>query len=295
MLCWPHAEPLQLSDNAFDARTLGPAIEVFKSLRLHGTEPNDVVLSPDAYAQFSDWHADNRRAQLASRGVERQWAAKAPIHLARLVLVLHQLAGPTAPRVLAAGTMADAIELLEYFRGHLSQVLPAFGASARTGTQSRIFRILRSAKAKAPSGWISRSEIGDALRTVSPGELTAVLEKLLLDGVVERDVRKTATKPSEWWRLVSETRDERGTEDSDYSDFPSREAAQRHEASPGTGENPNNPNSQNGSADEFAHDSSIRETVTADDPPNASPLHILENEHLAPAPKGDEPLQETFL
>ena len=220
---------------------------------------------------------------------------KGPIHLARLALVLHLLAGPDPRQVLSAETMADAIELLEYFRGHLSRVLPAFGASARTGTQSRIFRILRSAKAKTAPGWISRSEIGNALRTVTPGELTAVLEKLLTDGVVERDVRKTATKPSEWWRLVSETRDERETEDSDYSVFPPDEAAQSHETLRRTRENPNNPNPQSRSAEEFAHGSSIHETVTAGATPNAPPLHILENEHPTPAPKDDEPLQETFL
>src|SRR5215216_865106 len=138
------------------------------------------MLSPEAYAQFKAWHDDNRRAQMVSRGLERQWAAKAPIHLARLALVLHLLAWPNVDkRDLSAKTMQDAITLLEYFRGHLDRVLPALGVTAGSGVKTRIIRILRTSKTKTVEGWVTRSAILKELRNVTPDDLTAALDDLL--------------------------------------------------------------------------------------------------------------------
>jgi hypothetical protein len=223
--------------------------------------------------------------------VERQWAAKAPIHLARLALVLHQLAGPKAHRELAAETMAAAIDLLEYFRAHLSRVLPAFGARTRAGTQTRILRILRSTQTAA-DGWVGRSEIGTALRTIRPREMTATLERLLAEGVVERDVRKSATKPSEWWRLVPDSASTIGGEDSDYSDYSSGDGSQGTWHPLVTGENPNNPNLPNGFEKDLAHDASRVPSVIANEAPSSSHLAVVENETKS---TDEEPLQETFL
>jgi hypothetical protein len=153
LLSWPDAEPLELSEAAFDARTVPPVVKIFRTLRLRRPEPHDTFLSPEAYAAFKTWHGDNRRVQLESSGLERQWAAKAPVHLARLALVLHLLAwSHLERRPLSASTMEDALTLLEYFREHLARVLPAFGASGMAGTKIRIIRILRTSKHKSEDG-----------------------------------------------------------------------------------------------------------------------------------------------
>jgi hypothetical protein len=218
LLSWPDAEPLELSETAFDARTLAPAVAIFRGLRRYGSEPHDTLLSPAAYARFRDWHGDNRRAQIATRSLERQWAAKAPIHLARLALVLHLMADPVTARPLSAETMADAIELLEYFRGHLARALPAFGAAVTVNRQMRILRILRTHETDSSDRWVGRSTIYNGLRNVKPDDLTAALEALEASGQIERHREPTPTKPAEQWRTVHHETKKRTGEDSDYSD-----------------------------------------------------------------------------
>jgi hypothetical protein len=235
LLCWPDAEPLELSDAPFDERTLPPLVETFRRLRLRVAQPHDTRLSPAAYARFREWHAENRRIQLQSTGLERQWAAKAPFHLARLALVLHLLAWADREHEdVSEATLADAIRLLEYFRDHLARVLPAFGANARGSVKNRIIRILSSEKWKTDGGWVSRSDVGNGLRNVAPDAMTAALEELEAAGTVERETRPTATKTSEWWRLTSADSARSGREDSDYSGNLAVEE-----------ENPNNPNNPN--------------------------------------------------
>jgi hypothetical protein len=247
MLSWPDAEPLALSDLAFDAETVPPVVEVFKSLRLVRSDPHDTLLSPAAYSKFKTWHGDNRHVQMASRGLERQWAAKAPVHLARLALVLHLFAHPEAQtRPLSAKTMEAAIELLEYFRAHLDRVLPAFGVSVTAGIKTRITRILRTSPQRDAEEWVTRTDISAGLRNVSPEEVTKALEEMLADGIVERKSRPTRTKPVELWRLTPEDRKNTVSQDSDYSGYFPSEA-----------ENPTNPNYRNGSAERHGPDRTI--------------------------------------
>jgi hypothetical protein len=244
MLSWPEAEPLALSEVPFDAATLPPVVAIFRTLRLPHKEPHDTHLAGAAYNTFKAWHADNRGVQIESRGLERQWAAKAPIHLARLALVLHLFSCPEPDELLPVDTMEAAIELLEYFRGHLGRVLPAFGASATSGKKTRITRILRTAKQKDAHGWVRRTDIGEGLRNVSPEDLTAALEGLLASGVVEREVRPTTTKPVELWRLISDDSRNTASEDSGYSGFSPPEGEVAPSDSPARGDNRNNPNNR---------------------------------------------------
>jgi hypothetical protein len=229
-LTWPDAAPLALSETPFDPKTLTPAVEIFRALRLYRPEAHDTMLSPKAFADFKAWHSDNRRAQLASRGLERQWAAKAPIHLARHALTLHLFAWPIEQRELSSETMEAAIELVEYFRAHLTRVLPAFGLAVTASVQSRIFRILRRAEAEYGDGWANRSAILDGLRNVTSADLTEVLERLLAAGIVERRIVPGVTKSTEQWRLTpmhtafgaSEYSDNPGAEErnTEYSEYP---------------------------------------------------------------------------
>jgi hypothetical protein len=265
LLAWPDAEPLDLSDVPFDEQTLAPATEIFTKLRHEGTAPHDIWLSPQAYARFKAWHGDNRRAQLASHGLERQWAAKAPIHLARLALVLHLLADPEKDRDLSSETMAGAIEVLEYFRGHLARVLPTLGTSVTAGTQTRILRILRTSNVRTPEGWVTRSDIGGGLRNVSPAEVTEVLEVLQDAGIVEKGVQRTATKPIVRWRMIPETQRSPGGDDSDYSDYSLEEKLPRDDEPTDEAENPNNPNSRTVLQGEIERIASNLGTLTAEE------------------------------
>jgi hypothetical protein len=230
MLAYPDAEPLDLSDVPFDATTQPPVEGIFAGLRLYRLEPHDACLSAAAYARFAEWHGDNRHAQIDSRGLERQWAAKAPVHLARLVLVLHLFTEPPATAPVSLESMEAAIELLEYFRDHLARVLPAFGAMTTARLHTRITRIIRTAEPKAEGDWVARTAILDGLRNVTPETLTATLSALEASGRLESRRVATGTKPREEWRI---TRKHAGG----YSGFSGN--------SPGGGENPNNPNTRN--------------------------------------------------
>lgn len=235
LLCWPDAEPLDLSDVPFDETTQPPIVEIFRRLRLYNKEPYDTVLSDAAFARFREWHGDNRHAQLGARGFERQWAAKAPTHLARLALVLHLFASPPATARVSVETMDAAIELVEYFRDHLTRVLPAFGAAATSRLHARITRIIRTAEPKAEGGWVARTTVLDKLRNVAPEALTAALTALEGSGRVESRRVATPTKPREEWRITSRHSDNHAGGNSGYSGY-----------SASRGENPNNPNTRNG-------------------------------------------------
>jgi hypothetical protein len=266
LLCWPDAEPLALSDVAFDASTVGPVVEIFRGLRLNRATPHDTMLSTDAYALFKTWHAENRHAQMVSRGLERQWAAKAPIHLARLALVLHLLAWPNVDkRDLSADTMHDAITLLEYFRGHLDRVLPAFGVTAGSGIKTRIIRILRTSKTRTVEGWVTRSAVLKELRNVTREDFTAALDCLLAVEIVEKDVQPTATKPVERWRLTPVPSENTVGNYSRYSDYSQQETT-ADDTDPEHGrENTNNANNTNGVEKEIERVASILRTFTAED------------------------------
>ena len=212
LLCWPNAEPLALSGEPFDHATLGPAVSVFRTLRLHREEPHDTRLSPAAFDAFKEWHADNRRVQLASSGLERQWAAKAPVHLARMALTLHLLATPPADAGLSAETMGDAIEVTEYFRSHLDRVLPAFGASASAlgaGLSGRVLRAL--SRVTEGDGWASRSLLLRTLGNVPAAELSAGLADLLAVGKVQTRTLPTAPRPTEEWRSAESSNTDDGS------------------------------------------------------------------------------------
>jgi hypothetical protein len=253
LLSWPNAEPLTLSDSPFDARTLAPVVEIFRALRLDRPDPHDTTFCPAAFTAFKAWHGDNRRVQMESRGLERQWAAKAPIHVARLALVLHLFSHPREDRPLSAETLEAAVELLEYFRAHLDRVLPVFGTSATAGVKTRITRILRS-KHRDAEGWVRRTDIGEALRNVTPDHMTAALAAMLVAGVVERENRPTKTKPVELWRLAPDTSPVAPVEDSGYSGY-----------SASGGENPNNPNSRSGAQTEVVRVANLLRTFTPDE------------------------------
>ena len=144
-----------------------------------------------------------------ARGLAAGWGAKAPVHLARIALVLHLLTHPRAhDRSLSVGTMRDAITILEYFRAHLGRVLPAFGAvapshGARLAT--RIHRIL----ARAFPEWVGRNDLAIKLGGHEGSALIdAALDDLAERGQAERGMVATAGRPRVEWRWVRDPDDD---------------------------------------------------------------------------------------
>jgi DNA-binding transcriptional ArsR family regulator len=132
------------------------------------------------------------------------------------------------------------------------------------GTKIRIIRILRTSKHKSEDGWVSRSAISNHLRNVSPDALTAALEALRGNGLIQKVVRPTTTKPAEWWRLKSEGPENPAGEDSVYSDYSRREAGSG-ETERGGRENPNNANSRNATHPEAVRITKLLQTFTAEE------------------------------
>lgn len=92
--------------------------------------PVTLPLSEDARSVFRDWCAENAAIAEQSTGLAAGRAAKYLNQCARLALILHLLAEPddlTGP--FEAGTMRDAIALIEYFRASLVQILLKFKAT----------------------------------------------------------------------------------------------------------------------------------------------------------------------
>jgi hypothetical protein len=257
-LAWPDADIPEWSEARLSPDALAAAQAVFAGLRLYRAMPHVVTLSVDAYHEWKRWHAENRQVQRAATGLARQWAAKAPFHLARLTLTLHALATVTHDRSeVSAATLRDAIALIEYFRAHLVRILPAFGAFAHpnlsAALETRVARILASPDA----GWIARADLHRSLGgSVKTDDLSRALQRLERRGLVEARTMPTGARPREEWRAV------RGDQPHDNAEHARFRRYEDMKNSPG-----------------------------AD--PNSSYLHIFDDTHQAQPPAA--PLQETWL
>jgi hypothetical protein len=125
-----------------------------------------------------------------------------------MALILHALEHPDAPATVAVSdeTMANAIEITEYFRQAANHVVQAFGAEKGTATgglPDRIARLLHTA-----DGWVSRSSIRDYFgRNISSDDIGTALAELEDEGVVE--MRRRAPeggkgRPTEDWRAITD-------------------------------------------------------------------------------------------
>ena len=218
LLAWPDAEPQPWSDAAVGEDVVGDLLAVVRALRLPGEQTVVTTLSENAYAEWKRWFDENQRVVAASAGLAAGWAAKAPVHLARIALVLHLIAHPRDhARTLDAGTLRDAIQVVEFYRAHLGRVLPAFGGSAsRTGGAGLAARVLRVLERALPA-WVGRAELAIRLGGHDPAEAVgAVLEDLLATGRVLRRWAATGGRPREEWRST-------GTEEAGSRTNPARD------------------------------------------------------------------------
>jgi len=161
-----------------------------------------VHLSPEARRAFAAWYEDNQRLTMAALPGMAGVYAKLPNQVARLALALHCLTYPDDPRrPLSEATMDGAIELGEYFRAHAHRVQTHFGLAAPTAIVELEARIVRALEREG--GWASRRRLHALLGGHVPAtDLSAALESLKQQGIVECQMIATASKPTEVWSLV---------------------------------------------------------------------------------------------
>jgi hypothetical protein len=123
-----------------------------------------------------------------------------PAQAARLALVLHCLEDADCRQgQLSGATLADALDLVEYFTGHARLVLPAFTGVASRTLASRLLAILADV-----SDWVPRRRLHKQLNGhVSADLLDAALAELAANGLVEkREDRATGGRPAQEWRSL---------------------------------------------------------------------------------------------
>lgn len=201
LLSWPDAEPSPWTDAVMAESIFEAMLAAVRPLRLIGEDTVTIRLSAAAYVEWVAWFNENQALTAAARGLTAGWGAKAPVHLARIALVLHLVAYPEErERELSVDTMRDAVAVIEYFRAHLARVLPVFGATApshgvRLGTR------IRTTIAAAFPRWVGRAELAIKLGGhEASAAIDAALVTLEEQGQVERQQTATAGRPREEWR-----------------------------------------------------------------------------------------------
>lgn len=202
LLGWPNAAPSPWTEEVVSDDVVNAMAKVVIRLRVENLEPAVTHLSHAAYREWIGWFNENVAAMANASGLAAGWAAKAPVHLARIALALHLLAQSDEAARLSAETMRDAILIVEYFRDHLSRVLPAFGAlpvASGAGLASRIRRVLTQA---APA-WVTRTDLNGRLGGHVPAtEIAAALDRLAQEGAAVRRFAETGGRTREEWRAA---------------------------------------------------------------------------------------------
>ncbi len=168
-----------------------------------------VRLSSEAERLWIDFYDENSQRVNAASGLEAGMLQKLSTHTARFALNLHLLWHADDPRVMVTEqTMASAIELSDWWRGHINRYLWLLGKQAANPAESplatRILRVLRKDRDPDRAGWVRRSELYHELGNVAAEDLSDSLAALLREERIERREERTATKPVEWWRIVPE-------------------------------------------------------------------------------------------
>lgn len=246
IVAWPQAEPPEWTEAGLsDATRMAAQTAVGDIATARAPLDGVVTLTEEARALFIDWFNANRGAIAEAHGAVAGWRSKAPLHLARIALVLHAMRHPQdyPERRVSPATIRHAIEVVDYADEHFRVVAAMLQmGAARQRADSiarRVLRILTRAE-----GWVSRSDILNGLRNVSAETLRDALDAMERDGLIERDSQAGRTKPTELWRVASR-RDGLAFGYSDYSDY-----------SLARGDSPNNPKSERESIDGLGDGSS---------------------------------------
>jgi len=184
-------------------------VELFGQLR-RSTADRPVTLSHTARARYVRWYDENGASMLGAHGVAAGIVSKLPLQLARIALILHCMTHPDEPTrtPVADETMADAIEIVEYYRANAQAIVPAFGAMPATGSAGLMDRIERFLIEQRVTGWTGRTAIRDHLgRNVSSDDITSALVELKSEGRTDTRIRPSdggkGGRPSEEWRAIT--------------------------------------------------------------------------------------------
>jgi hypothetical protein len=204
LMTWPTARPIVWSETELSRTAESGTCSLFRKLRAPTPGTVDVVpFTPEARSVFGAWYVENGAIITESAGIAAGCYAKYPGQVARIALVLHALHHPGAGRPIDADTVSDAIQVVEYFRGHLVRVLPRFAAMGSTksaGLATRILRVL----GKANGAWVARRELRRGLGNSVPSEdVDTVLALLEGEGRVENREVPTGARPRQESRIPS--------------------------------------------------------------------------------------------
>jgi hypothetical protein len=212
---YPECRPARWTDDTVDEATRGAVVALFRRLRLGGSD-RPICLDSNAKTVWRSWYDDNARATEGASGITAGIYAKLPNQLARLALVLHCLAHPDAPsnRLLDEDTLADAIELVEYYRAMANRVVVHFNARPAGGTAGLADRI--AAFLRRRGDWVKLSEINKHLRGhVAGKEIIDVLVDLEDRGLIEMEKAATSVGRPAWyfrWRSTDAEEAEKAEE-----------------------------------------------------------------------------------
>ncbi len=206
LMVHPTPRPIRWNEATVDTSAAWEVGSIFRQLRIRvdASESSIVRFTNEAQRVFISWFNENGRITEESRGIAAGCYSKYPSQLARIALVLHALRYPADPsRPLDAGTLSDAITVIEYLRVHLVKILPSFeavGSTKSAGLATRILRVLD----KAGGEWVARRDLSRGLGNSVPAEeITTVLDLLEGEGLVENRTIPTGSRPRQESRHLS--------------------------------------------------------------------------------------------
>jgi len=214
LVAQPKPRPQRWTDADVDPQLRLAMITLFGKLRVKHRAKTEAELAADveqgvlfmtaqAKEAFASWYDQNAAITEESQGIAAGFYAKYPGQLARIALILHCLHHPgDATTSVGVDSITGAINVIEYFRGHLVAILPRFGgkgSTATAGLDQRVMAVLD----KHCGEWISRTDLHGALHNnTSAPELAELLERLTDEGKVEN----RRVQPSGGGRPREETR-----------------------------------------------------------------------------------------
>lgn len=212
VLVRPDVEPQRWTEAEADPTLLAAVVTALRGLYARIPAPDGdrhwtVLLSTAAKAMWRDWYDENVGRIKTSTGLRAGVLSKLSIQVARFALILNTLRNLDDPRrMISAEVLTEAIWLGEFCLIHWDRCLPLIGqpvpAMGTSRVDARALRILRDEREQGAEGWVARSRISKRLGNVSPSDLTAALEALRAEGIVEHRTIATGTKPREEWRTV---------------------------------------------------------------------------------------------
>lgn len=202
LFAYPDTPPATWSEEDVSEECRGTLICLFADLAQTKAQ---VRMSPDARAAWRSWYNDNSAIACASRGMLAGTAAKLPRQVLRIALILHLAEHGLDAGIepLAVETLANAIEIGEYFRTMSGRVVALGGEVApltkAAGLEGRILGVFRRSfrRSDVPttegdlssamsSHTLSRDQIRRGLGGHVPTEdLLRVLDELLARGVLQ--------------------------------------------------------------------------------------------------------------